>query len=575
MVGLQRGEDLQWRILVRADRGAVLQSIWTLLWKLVGIGTACLLPLLGLFFWSRQRQLAGESQTAIVSHALKTNEARIRKIVEIALDAVITIDERGLVTGWNPQAEHIFGWKSEEVIGQSLTNTIAPPRYREAHERGLRHFAATGEGAVLNKRIEITALDRTGREFLVELAITPMHHDGRTIFSASLRDITEREQAEDDLRRSQASAKSANQAKTEFLANMSHELRTPLNAIQGTTDLLLKTSLTPEQHQCAIMGQRASRALLRLVDDVLDLAKIEAGTLRMESKPFDLTDLLERTNHLMELRRQSKNVALRFDVVSNVPTLLEGDGFRLEQILLNLLGNALKFTEQGSVTLTVSSANVDAHSLLLQFTVSDTGIGIPPEQLDHIFGRFSQIDSGDSRKYGGAGLGLSICKQLVELMGGTIQVTSELGKGSTFTVTVPFQVSPVETGSLSLSGGAEQAGAVTVMASDPQPDSPLTILLVDDFLETQQLATMYLKQTPYQLDLASDGPTAIAQCQRHRYDLVFMDIQMPGMDGYAVTTALRAWEHDQNLSPVPILALSADVLPSAKQESPEWDARHF
>ena len=377
-------------------------------------------------------------RSSIVTTALEANEARIRKIVDIALDAVVTIDDRGVVTGWNPQAEQIFGWQSGEVIGQSLTNTIIPPRYREAHERGLRHYAQTGTGSVLNKRIEITALDRTGREFPIELSITPMHLDGKTIFSAFLRDITERKQAEDELRRAQTAAESASRAKTEFLANMSHELRTPLNAIVGTSDLLLKTSLTSEQRQCALMSQRSSQALLRLVNDVLDLAKIEAGTVRVESAPFDLKELLERTMRLMELRQHRRDVALTLTMAADVPAQLEGDGFRLQQILLNLLGNALKFTDRGSVSLTVSRDTAPAQRPHLRFEVGDTGIGIPADRLDHIFDRFTQVDSGDSRKYGGTGLGLSICKQLTQLMEGTIQVASELGKGSTFTVTLPF-----------------------------------------------------------------------------------------------------------------------------------------
>jgi PAS domain S-box-containing protein len=567
MAGPKDAPDFQWSILVRVDRAAVLQSIWTVLWKLVGVGEICLVPLLGLFYWARHRQSVEESQSALARRALEANEARIRKIVDIALDAVVTIDDRGLVTGWNPQAEQIFGWKSGEVIGQSLTNTIGPPRYREAHERGIRHYAQTGTGSVLNKRIEITALDRTGREFPIELSITPMHLDGKTIFSAFLRDITERKQAEDELRRAQTVAESASRAKTEFLANMSHELRTPLNAIVGTSDLLLKTSLTSEQRQCALMSQRSSQALLRLVNDVLDLAKIEAGTVRVESAPFDLAELLERTKRLMELRQLRKNVALAFTVAPDVPTQLEGDGLRLQQILFNLLGNALKFTDEGSVSLTVSRATTDAHRPLLRFTVSDTGIGIPADHLEHIFDRFTQVDSGDNRKYGGTGLGLSICKQLVQLMQGTIQVTSEMGKGSTFTVTLPFSTTTAAAVERPPQATCDTPPAAARAHSEAWPSAPLRLLLVDDSPEIGQLTALYLKGLPYQLDRATDGPSAIQQFQTHRYDLIFMDLQMPGMDGYATATAIRAWEDAQGISRKPIIALTADVLGPAKERS--------
>ena len=565
MAGSSGAPSLHWRILVRVDRAEILQSIWTVLWKLVGIAEICLVPLLGLFYWARHRQSVEEVQAALARRALEANEARIRKIVDIALDAVVTIDERGLVTGWNPQAEHIFGWRADEVVGQSLTTTIIPPRYREGHERGLRRYAETGTGPVLNKRIEITALDRTGREFPVELAITPMHLDGQTIFSAFLRDITERKQAEDELRRTQAAAESANRAKTEFLANMSHELRTPLNAIVGTGDVLLKTALTPEQRQCVLMSQRASQALLRLVNDVLDLAKIEAGTLRVESAPFDLGELLDRTMRLLELRQVRKGVALTVAVAPDVPVHLEGDGFRLQQILFNLIGNALKFTERGSVSLTVSNAGNDGQRPRLHFAVSDTGIGIPADQLTHIFDRFTQVDSGDSRKYGGAGLGLSICQQLVHLMQGTIQVSSEPGKGSTFIVLLPFAVAPAQISTAPDRDTAPPAG--DGMPANGSSREALTLLLVDDSPEIGQLATLYLKGLPYRMDRAGDGLSAIEQCRTHRYDLIFLDLQMPGMDGYATATAIRNWEQSGGIAATPIIALTADVLGPARERS--------
>lgn len=567
MAGSPGIPDLQWRILVRVDRAAVLQSIWAVLWKLVGVAEISMIPLLGLFYWARHRQSLEEAQAALARRALEANEARIRKIVDIALDAVITIDERGVVTGWNPHAEQMFGWKADEVIGQSLTNTIIPPRYREAHERGLRHYAATGAGPVLNKRIEITALDRSGREFPVELAITPMHFDGQTSFSAFLRDITERKQAEDELRRTQAAAESANKAKTEFLANMSHELRTPLNAIVGISDLLLKTSLTPEQRQCAQMSQRASQALLRLVNDVLDLAKIEAGTVRMESAPFDLRELLERTQRLMELRQRKNSVEVSFTVAPDVPAQLDGDGLRLQQILFNLLENALKFTEEGTVSLTVSRATTDVHRPQLQFEVRDTGIGIPADQLDHIFGRFTQVDSGDNRKYGGAGLGLSISKQLVQLMQGTIQVASEMGKGSTFTVTIPFTVSSAASQVASLPYRNESPKSAALLRASAPSGAPLTVLLVDDSPEIGQLATLYIKGLPYRLDRAGDGPTAIERCQARHYDLIFLDLQMPGMDGYATAKSIREREEAQGIPRMPIIAMTADVLGQARERS--------
>ena len=314
-------------------------------------------------------------------------------------------------------------------------------------------------------------------------------------------------------------------------------------------------------------GQRSSQALLRLVNDVLDLAKIEAGTVRMETAPFDLKELLERTTHLMELRQVGKGVALTVTVAPDVPDQMEGDGFRLQQILLNLLGNALKFTEHGSVSLTVSKDSPHAQQPRLRFTISDTGIGIPADHLEHIFDRFTQVDSGDSRKYGGTGLGLSICKQLTQLMEGTIQVASELGKGSTFTVTLPFSATSAAVVVRTPQRVCDEPPAAVRVRPDAQSSTPLRLLLVDDSPEIGQLVALYLKGLPYQLDRAADGPSAIQQFQTHRYDLIFLDLQIPGMDGYATATALRAWEEAQGALRTPIIALTADVQGPAKERS--------
>ncbi|MEK6632175.1 MAG: ATP-binding protein, partial [Nitrospirota bacterium] len=243
------------------------------------------------------------------------------------------------------------------------------------------------------------------------------------------------------------------------------------------------------------------------------------------------------------------------------------DGFRLQQILLNLLGNALKFTEHGSVSLAVSRDTTHAQRPYLRFEISDTGIGIPADHLEHIFDRFTQVDSGDSRKYGGTGLGLSICRQLTQLMEGTIQVASELGKGSTFTVTLPFSAPAAAAVDCAPQGGCDASPAAVRPHSEAQPSTPLTLLLVDDSPEIGQLAALYLKGLPYRLDRAADGPSAIQQFQTHHYDLIFLDLQMPGMDGYATATAIRAWEAAQRVPRTPIIALTADVLGPAKERS--------
>ena len=696
MRGLPMAADLQWRILVRVDRTEVLHSIWSVLWKLVGIGSASLSPLLGLFYWARRRQSAEEAQAAIARQALEANEARIRKIVDIALDAVVIIDATGRVTEWNPQAEKTFGFARREAVGTPLTELIIPAASREAHMKGLQRYVSMGQQAILNRRIEINALHKDGHELPVELTVIPLHVGKQLSFCAFLRDITEHKRAEEELRgskafldsvvdhlptmvfikdakdlrfvrfnkageeligctqaellgksdydlfpveqadfftrkdravlesgwlediseepiqtkhkgtrvlhtkkipiadasgrpqyllgisediteqkqaadllrRSQEAAEAANKAKSEFLANVSHEIRTPLNAILGTLDLLSDTATTTEQREYAAMGKRAGSVLLHLVNDLLDMAKVEAGTLRIDRQPVDLRELLRRAQSMMAPRAESKGLALRVAVDDAVPLRIVGDATRLQQILLNLIGNALKFTERGHVSCSVSLAPSErSDGGLLQVTVADSGIGIPADQFDTIFERFTQIDSGDNRKYGGTGLGLSICRQLVELMGGRMWVESEVGQGSRFLFTVPYEVAAHDADATaplrqSSEGQIEQRVVPAVAPSDGPH-----ILFVDDFRETLQLVKAFLHGLPYQLDLADNGEEALARCRLYRYDLVLMDMQMPGIDGYATTVAIRMWETGQGLPPVPIVAVTADVRGSAHQRS--------
>ncbi len=692
MAGLPLFPEMQWSVLVRVDRTQVWDSIWSVLWKLVGIGGVCLAPPLGLFYWARRRQAAEESQAALARRALEANEARIRKIVDIALDAVIIIDAEGTVTEWNPQAEKTFGYTRAEALGNPLTTLIIPPAYRDAHMKGLRRYVTTGEHTILNRRIEISALHQDGHELPIELAVIPLHVGEQLSFCAFLReiterkraeeelrgskafldsvvdnlptmvfikeakdlrfvrlnkageeligcsqvellgksdhdlfpkeqaefftrhdrtvlasgclhdipeepiqtkekgtrflhtkkipildgsgqpqyllgiseDITERKRAEDALRHSQEAAEAANKAKSEFLANVSHEIRTPLNAVLGTLELLAETAATDEQREYAAMGKRAGTVLLHLVNDLLDMAKAEAGTLRIESHPFDVREIARRVHDMMAGRAQAKGLALRVAIGEAVPARIEGDATRLQQVLLNLIGNAVKFTERGHVTLTVSTAPEGSPPGPLQFAVSDSGIGIPHDQTGAIFERFTQIDSGDNRKYGGTGLGLSICRQLVNLMGGRIWVESEPGHGSRFMFTLPCQAASAAP---RLRAAQEPRGGTTRSAMPARELDGPHILIVDDFPETLQLAKAYLLRHPCQVDLAENGQDALARCRLYRYDVVLMDMQMPEMDGYATTAALRAWEQEHGLPPVPVVAMTADVRAEARTRS--------
>jgi len=370
--------------------------------------------------------------------ALRQNEERTRLIVESALDAVITLDAQGLITGWNPQAETIFGWSREKAIGRRLAETIIPPQYREAHHRGLQHFLATGEGPVLNKRIEITALHRDGHEFPVELTISPLRSGETFTFSAFIRDITERRRAEEALQRAKEEAEAANQAKSLFLTNMGHELRTPLNHIIGYSEMLQEEAEEAGQKEFIPDLQKirgAGKDLLGSINAILDISKIEAGRMDVSLEIFTIVPLIQDVVSTIKPLVDKNANTLQVHCADDLGTM-RADLTKVRQALLILLSNACKFTERGTITLGVNRELVDS-AAWIRFRVTDTGIGMTPEQMGKLFQAFHQADASATRKYDGTGLGLAISQKICQMMGGEITVESTLGQGSTFTISLP------------------------------------------------------------------------------------------------------------------------------------------
>jgi PAS domain S-box-containing protein len=691
---------LHWAVLVRMNRSDILAPIRTFLWKLSGAAALVFVPMLAVLLWSTRhlrREWAIAQQEA--ARAM-TAESHSRLIINTALDAVVVMDGQGLIKDWNPQAEKTFGWSRAETMGRPLSETIIPEQYRQAHDQGLKRFLETGDGPVLNKRIEITALHRQGHEFPVELTISPLRSGNTVTFSAFVRDITERQNAEAELKKAKESAEAANLAKSEFLASMSHEIRTPMNAIVGMADLLWETPMSPEQKEYVQIFRRAGGTLLTLINDILDLSKVEAGHLELEEVDFDLYDVVEKAAEVAAILAHERGLELASHVMPDVPTDLVGDPTRLRQVLLNLLGNAVKFTERGEVVLRVQREPGAGEPGLLRFSVSDTGIGIPPDKLDAIFERFTQVDSSTTRQYGGTGLGLTITRRLVELMGGRIWVESRVGHGTTFhftlragvwtgpkrrvarhpvdmnnlntlvvddnatnrlilhemlagwkarvteaaggeealarlrraqkaadpyrlvlldcrmpdmdgfqvveamkrqrgltNVTIMMLTSDGRGGDLARAKGLGLAGymvkpvkrtellnAISTAMSEPMPayveplaaaipatspdvQSSLSILLAEDVEDNRLLIQAYLKQTAHRLDIAVNGEVACGKFKTGRYDLVLMDMQMPVMDGYTATRAIREWEGANHRSPTPIIALTAYALKSDEEKS--------
>jgi signal transduction histidine kinase len=376
--------------------------------------------------------------------------------------------------------------------------------------------------------------------------------------------LREREKTERELIAAREAALAASRAKSEFLSSMSHEIRTPLNALLGMTDLLAETPLFPEQAHYLETMVNNGNALLELINSILDLARIESGRLSLERHRFDLRDSVEKCVQTLAVRAREKNLKLAIDIAHGVQTNLLGDSLRLRQILVNLIGNAIKFTDRGEVRIT---AELDADASRpgwVRFNVIDTGIGIAPDQLPTLFSAFTQADSSTTRKYGGSGLGLAIVQRLVTLMNGRVWVESSLGHGSIFRFTAHFDT-PGETFVV----GSEGAQARSLSMENEMLDRPLRILLADDSVDNRLLVLNYLRNTPYRIDEAENGKTAIEKFCLMHYDLVLMDIQMPEMDGYEATRAIRHWEREHQCPRTAIIAPTAAALQENKGRTRE------
>ncbi|MGE0087728.1 MAG: EAL domain-containing protein [Desulfococcaceae bacterium] len=400
------------------------------------------------------------------------------------------------------------------------------------------------------------AMNRESAKIYDDIIVT---RDGAVLGTVSVQDMLSR-LAQTEIR-AREDAEAATRAKSEFLANMSHDIRTPMNAILGMADLLWESPLNPEQKKYVSIFRNAGESLLELINDILDLSKVEAGQMEMEETGFHLPDLVQKTCEVLEVKARQKNIELHWQISPEIQPYLKGDPARLRQILSNLIGNALKFTQKGEIVLNIQTAEdspQDEDSVKLLFSVRDTGIGIPKDRLESIFESFTQAHSSTSREYGGTGLGLSICRGFVERMKGKIWVESEPGIGSDFRFTAIFPIweNPVI-----------ECAVPEIPQICEENIRPMRILLAEDNENNQMLFSFYLKNKLHTVDIAENGKICLEKYQTGEYDIVFMDIDMPVLDGYKAADAIRKWEQENDKAKVPIVALTAHALKGKERES--------
>lgn len=515
------------------------------------------------------KQLAGiqrqrQELSAELEQSRSMNEAlTLLSLVASKTDnAVVIMDSDGVITWVNDAFVRMSGYAIQDASGARPDKLLCGPNTSRDSIRELEQAFKLGHG--VNE--EFLQYHREGTTSWISLSLTPVHNDNGDVtrWIGIGADINKRKEAERALQKARTAAENASQLKGEFLANISHEIRTPMNAIIGMTDLTLCTQLDADQHEYLTTVKQSAESLLELLNDVLDLSKIEAGRLDIENAAFDLRTSVAETLKPMTFVAEQKALTLNVNIGPDVPTTIVSDALRLRQILVNLVGNAIKFTAAGHVEVTVQKQWEADQEVGLEFIVADTGTGIPASKLDTIFEAFGQADSSVSREFGGTGLGLAITSQLLQLMNGRVWVQSEVGKGSRFHFTIRCCL-PTPEQNQKLDQQAQTAAAT--MAANPLADevSSLSILVADDHPANRKLLGKILEKRGHNIQFAKSGTEVLKRLANNDFDMILMDVQMPEMDGYQATAAIRELERDTHAH-IPIIAVTAHAMQGQREE---------
>ncbi|MBT8043277.1 MAG: transporter substrate-binding domain-containing protein [Pontiella sp.] len=507
--------------------------------------------------WNRRLQRIVEERTRHYAES----EERLRQLFENSPDAVFVLERNGQIISVNSRACDLVKTTKSELLTKTLFD-LTPPELKGEAESNLRKWFS---GSM--KQCEAASVDSNGKITPTDMTGSVQNIEGAPVLQLHVRDITMRKQAEEQINaarkmaedaremaeEARVIAENASQAKSEFLANMSHEIRTPLNGIVGMAQLISDTKLSAEQTDCVDTILQSTSGLLKIINHVLDISKIEAGQMDVRESSIDLRELSTSIMNMFRPQVDDHKVTLLCECQENVPRYVVGDEGLIEQILINLVGNALKFTHQGSVSLNIECHSISDNDAELYFQIIDTGIGIEKEKQATIFDKFTQVDGSSKRFYGGTGLGLAISKRLVELMGGKIGLISSAGKGSTFffNLNLPKTTAPASS--------RRERGESAKFVTKPHT----RVLLVEDNIVNQNVANAILRKAGCLVDTAENGQDAIQQVQRETYDVVLMDCQMPIMDGFEATEKIRAMK--KPLCDLPIIAITAHAMKDDKQ----------